>query len=115
MPKFNCDTLRTIVRNMDDCDESFNQRWTPEELVRIGMAFLLCGWDIYPDRWTERQITEALQGIEPKWDRNEQPLYGNYVASTIRWPAADPGSLPPNVVERHGFSGYWEIVDSTNT
>lgn len=67
--------LRRIVRNMDACRESFNDRFTMAELIAIHEAFLSSGWDIYPDQWEERQVQEALQGKPPRWNEDERPIY----------------------------------------
>ena len=69
------ETLRLIVRNIGDCRESFNDRFTLDELIKIHLMFLECGWDIYPDQWEERQIKEALERKIPKWDSMERPFY----------------------------------------
>lgn len=70
------DELRTIARNMDATTESFNDRFTAEQLLTIGRAFLASEWDFYPDQWTARQVREALKGKPPRWDDNEKPVYG---------------------------------------
>ncbi len=63
-------------RNANCCNESFNQRWTLEQLVQIHRVFRRCGWDIYPDAWTPRQVREALAGVAPQWDEvTERPVY----------------------------------------
>lgn len=67
--------LRLIVRNMDDCRESFNDRFGAIELVKIGLCHLASGWDMLPDQWEERQIREALRGKAPRWDSDYKPVY----------------------------------------
>jgi len=69
------DELRHMVSNFNACNESFNQRFTLEQLVTLHRVWMACGWDIYPDTWTDRQIREALRGIPPQWDDNEEPVY----------------------------------------
>lgn len=66
--------LRLIVRNMDNCNESFNDRFTAEELIKIGRAWLASEWDISPDEWHEEQVQDALKGIPPKFC---EPWYGD--------------------------------------
>jgi hypothetical protein len=67
--------LRIIVRNLGITSESFNERFTAEQLIQIGRMQLACGWDFLPDRWKPRQVREALRGIVPAWDADEKPLY----------------------------------------
>ena len=69
------DLLRLIVKNLDDCRESFLDRFTAIQLVKIGLVHLACGWDILPDQWEERQIREALRGKVPRWDSDYKPIY----------------------------------------
>lgn len=69
------DLLRLIVRNMGDCRESFNQRFTAFQLVKLGIAHLASGWDLLPDQWEERQIREALRGKVPRWSNDYKPIY----------------------------------------
>lgn len=59
--------LRLIVRNAGCVTESFWDDKTPEETLQIGKMQLLSAWDIYPDEWTERQVSEALAGKPPRW------------------------------------------------
>lgn len=67
--------LRLMVRNFDCCNETFNQQFGPGELFAIHRAWMLSGWDIYPDKWAPRQVAEALKGKPPKWDDRERPVY----------------------------------------
>lgn len=68
--------LRLLVSNANYCNESFNEQFTIEELIKIHRALALCAWDILPDSWTERQIREALElGRVPTWDEQERPTY----------------------------------------
>lgn len=70
------DFLRLLVRNADDISEAFNDRFSVEEHIKIHRAWRACGWDIYPDQWTPRQVAEALaEGRPPTWDENERPTY----------------------------------------
>ena len=61
------ENLRDMVRAFDTLNESFNDRFTLPELVRIWDAWQQCGWDIYPDGWTDKQVREAIRGIAPDW------------------------------------------------
>lgn len=71
--------LRGAVRLFDWCNESFNwserDPFTAEQLLAIYRAYRASGWDIFPDRWAWRQVEEALRGIPPQWDKDEQPIY----------------------------------------
>ena len=69
------DHLRLMVRNLDHCNETFNQQFSYQELWLIHRAWMLSGWDIYPDQWSERQVREALNGRPPEWDDDERPKY----------------------------------------
>jgi hypothetical protein len=74
--------LRRMVRAFDRNSEEFNQAFTMDELLTIHRAWMLSGWDIWPDRWTERQVMEALAGKPPNWDDNMRPLYDGPNAET---------------------------------
>ena len=67
--------LRHMVSNFNRVTESFNQRFSMEELVQIHRAWMASGWDFHPDQWTERQVQEALQGKAPRWNDQEEPVY----------------------------------------
>ena len=70
------DQLRTAVRLFDNCNESFNQQFTVQELLTLWRAYRDCGWYIPPNVWTPRQVREALGGKAPKWQpRDERPAY----------------------------------------
>ena len=76
--------LRDMVAGFDRCDESFNDRFTLPELVRIWDAWAQCGFDYYPDQWSDRQVREALRGIAPNWDDRGAPAFDKDRASTRR-------------------------------
>ena len=78
------DRLRRVVSNMDHVRESFNERFTPLQLVaiyealaasEIYEALAASEWDIYPDAWSPRQIREALQGVPPDFDEEGRAVY----------------------------------------
>ncbi len=69
------DILRGAFNVFNCCNETFNQRFSTEELVKLYRAFYVCGWDITPDHWTDRQVIDALLGCAPQWDDNEKPVY----------------------------------------
>lgn len=65
--------LRKVVNFFNHCNETFNYRWTPEELVKLAQACWKSEWDIFPDEWTERQLYEALNGRAPQWEIQGRP------------------------------------------
>ena len=67
--------LRLIVQNFDSLNETFNQRFSFDQIIAIHKAWMLSEWDINADRWAARQIREAIRGIPPRWDENEEPVY----------------------------------------
>lgn len=69
------ETLRRAVNLFSNCNDTFNETWTAAQLVAIYEAFQGSDWDITPDRWTERQINEALEGRAPTWDDDQEPTY----------------------------------------
>lgn len=63
------EVLRRVVDMCDRSPESFNQRFTIAELVRLWQVSYLCEWDIDPYQWSEEQIADALgDGIIPTFD-----------------------------------------------
>lgn len=74
--------LRLLVRNFDSNNESFNDRFTPEQLLNIHRAWMASGWDIYPDNWAPDQVYMAANYATPPQftQREEWPV--SYVA----WP-----------------------------
>lgn len=69
------EAMREAVRMFGDCNESFNERFTIEQLMMIFDMQRKSGWTFYPDQWTERQVREALQGKTPRWSDDEKPVY----------------------------------------
>lgn len=68
------DILRKAVNLFNNCNETFNQQFTENELLKLYRMFSICGWDIPPDRWTVDQIDGALiLGKVPAWDDDEKP------------------------------------------
>jgi hypothetical protein len=55
------DQLRLAVSILNANDESVNQRFTAEELLRIVEASLASGWDIMPDQWSRKQLEAAAK------------------------------------------------------
>jgi len=54
------DQLRAAVRLFNNCNETFNQKFTPEELMKLWRGYKLCEWDITPDDWTHGQVRRWL-------------------------------------------------------
>ncbi len=74
-PRTPAETLRLIVRNLNDTPEDFNDRFTLEQLIAIGRAHLASEWDIPPERWTQSQLVDALtDGRAPEWHDDGTPL-----------------------------------------
>lgn len=68
------DLLRAMVRLFDSNREGFNQRFTVDGLLQIAKAHFASEWEFYPDQWEEWQVHDALEGMAPKWDRDEKPV-----------------------------------------
>lgn len=68
--------IRYATHMLSSCNETFNMRYTAEQLLRIADAVQKCGWDFYPDQWTEQQVQDCIQfGIVPDWKEEN----GRYV------------------------------------
>jgi hypothetical protein len=67
--RFGIDELRAARNIFSHCSETFNQRFTAEQLIAIARASHASEWDTIPDTWTEEQIAAALRGVAPAWDR----------------------------------------------
>jgi hypothetical protein len=66
--------MRRAVRIFDSCNENFNQRFSPAQLLKLYDAYSACGWDITPDEWSVEQVSAALKGIVPRWESEGVPL-----------------------------------------
>lgn len=70
------DKMRGMVNLFNCCSEDFNQHYTMCQLEKIYDAYWASQWDIAPDRWTARQVKEALCGVVPQWDEHgNNPVY----------------------------------------
>jgi hypothetical protein len=68
--------LRYAVRLFSRCNETFNQQFDEQTLLKIAATHKACEWDFYPDQWTDRQLSDLFHdGKIPEWDKNEQPKY----------------------------------------
>jgi hypothetical protein len=73
--RFGCEELRAVARAIDNCNETFLQRWSVDQLVQIHRMWIASGWDFTPDQWTEGQVQAALAGKVPQWDaKTEEPI-----------------------------------------
>ncbi len=72
---YSIEKLRAMVALFNNCDESFNQQFTIEELAKLHEVYQKCQWDIPPHRWSERQLSAALKGKVPMFDDNGLPVY----------------------------------------
>jgi len=72
---FGIEELRRSVKFFDNCDEGFLDGWSSHQLLNIWRSYQKSEWSFSPDSWTARQVEEAVDGIPPEWDENEQPVY----------------------------------------
>lgn len=75
--------LRAVVSIIDGLRESFNDRFTAEQLLKLVRMHWASEWDIPPDEWTPRQIRESLRGKPPRWDDGERPVYGKSAVTVV--------------------------------
>lgn len=68
------DELRRATKLFTGCRETFNQRWTAEELLMLARACWASAHDIAPDEWTDAQLGAALSGKAPTWDDEGEPV-----------------------------------------
>lgn len=73
--KNSIDALRGAVNLFDHCNESFNLKYTADELLKIYFMHCFADDDYFPDQWTEKQVKQALKGHIPKWDQDDNPIY----------------------------------------
>lgn len=66
-------TLRRLVRWLDNTNETALDGYTPEELVQLLRMYDASGWDFTLDQWTPEQRADALKGFVPEWDDEERP------------------------------------------
>lgn len=66
--------LRSIVNMLNSQPEDFNDKYTVDQLIKLGRAYLVDETVPYPAFWTERQIWKALRGTPPCWDINGKPV-----------------------------------------
>lgn len=75
------DFLRYAVNLFSNCNESFNQEHTAEELLKIADCMQRSEYDILPDRWTHAQLYQAIDfGEVPNWEETPQGLQAVYKA-----------------------------------
>lgn len=72
--------VRYAVNLFSYCNESFNENYSAVELLKIADACQKSSWDIAPDHWDERQISECINlGAVPDWKENDNgkliPIY----------------------------------------
>ena len=74
--EFGIEALRHATRVFDACNETFNQRFDCEQLMKLYYAHMASDWDILPDAWTAEQINEAIHFRKvPNWgDHENDPL-----------------------------------------
>ncbi len=91
--KYDIERLRHLMREFDYCNETFLSRFTYQELWTLGQVWMAGDWDIYPDRWTRAQITDALRyGIPPEFRySDESPVTYEATEDDIRSLSANEG------------------------
>ena len=67
--------LRQAVAGLNNCNETFLEVFSAEELLMLHRAWCASAWMFYPDEWASRQVFDALRGIVPDWDGDERPIY----------------------------------------
>ncbi len=67
--------LRRAAALFSNCNESFNCEHSAAQLLTLWRMYTVSGYDITPDRWSPRQVAEALEGRAPKWDENLRAVY----------------------------------------
>lgn len=65
--KTGIELVRYAARLFDYCNETFNQQYSAEELLKIADACQKSEYDFLPDTWEDRQIKEAIAGKVPRW------------------------------------------------
>jgi hypothetical protein len=74
-PLSGIEELRGAVRLFSNCNETFNQRYTAEQLLQLYRAYKLCRWDFTPDRWHPKQVFHAISlGVVPEWNEHGEPI-----------------------------------------
>ena len=74
--EFGIDILRRAVNFFNYCNESFNQRYSAEDLLKIAKACWLGEWDVFADQLTKQQIEAAIrEGKSPKFEENYYGLH----------------------------------------
>lgn len=80
-PLLGIEEMRKAVRLFNCLNETFNQKYSSEELLKIARACWASEYDILPDEWTSRQVKQALEGKVPAWEDNDGdlvPLYPHH-------------------------------------
>ncbi len=68
--------MRHMIEVFNRCSEDFNQHYTMSQLEQIYDAYKACQCRVMPDRWTTRQVEEALCGVTPRWgEHSQEPIY----------------------------------------
>lgn len=71
--------MRDMVKVFSNCNETFLNRYRIQELIKIYRMWLKSEWNFYPNKWTERQVREALRNQAPMWDINGKPVYAKRI------------------------------------
>ncbi len=72
--------LRAAVNYLSFNEESCNEKFTAQELLNIASAGRLSKYDVFPDQWEKRQLTEAAKDATvPDWIETEEGLKAIYL------------------------------------
>lgn len=109
--------LRAAVRLLNGANESFNQRFTAEQLLQLCRMHRASQWDYYPDCWSERQVQEALAGRPPEWDNVAgEPLYAPHCESrAVRTTATSAASVKPCFTEQELLALWHTLPEAGDT
>lgn len=66
--------MRDTVKLLNNCGEDFAQRFTEKQLVTLWLAYRASDFDIPPDRWSDFQVRQALNGQAPNFSDDGDPI-----------------------------------------
>jgi hypothetical protein len=62
------------TRALNGCRESFLDRFTALQLLKLHEMWVASEWDIRPDEWSAVQVRRALRGKVPTWNDDGSPV-----------------------------------------
>jgi len=69
--------VRAVAKMTVSVAENFWEGLSSAEVLAIGRAHIAAEWSFLPDSWSSRQVAEALRGVVPRWDDDEEPIYAD--------------------------------------